>query len=126
MRKRLLSLLITLLACIQTSFVFAQNAAEISIADSVAEGKRVLIVYTKERSNERLREITSGFSSYHSGKKTHTRISSLYLNSNGTRDRDAMLDAFNVGAELGMPGSGSRRDNTAHGEYLCRAGYAGK
>ena len=96
MRKRLLSLLITLLACIQTSFVFAQNAAEISIADSVAEGKRVLIVYTKERSNERLREITSGFSSYHSGKKTHTRISSLYLNSNGTRDRDAMLDAFNV------------------------------
>ena len=29
-------------------------------------------------------------------KKTHTRISSLYLNSSGTRDRDAMLDAFNV------------------------------
>lgn len=96
MRKHLLSLLISLLTCTQASIAFAQNSAEISVADSVSEGKRILIVYTKERSNERLREITSGFSSYHSGKKTQTRISSLYLNSNGTRDREQMLDAFNI------------------------------
>lgn len=96
MRKRLLFLLITTLTCIQASFAFAQNAAEISAADSGSAGKRILIVYTKERGNERLREITSGFSSFHSGKKTQTRISTLYLNNDGNRGYDEMLSTLNA------------------------------
>jgi PAS domain S-box-containing protein len=83
------------MACIQVSSANAQNTADIAGTDSLSESKRILIVYSKERSNERLREITSGFSSYHSGKKTQTRITSMFLNGNGDRNREEMLNMLN-------------------------------
>ncbi|PKP42608.1 MAG: hypothetical protein CVT93_04070 [Bacteroidetes bacterium HGW-Bacteroidetes-10] len=95
MQKLLLPILIFFMACIQVSSAYAQNAADIAGTDSMSVSKRILIIYSKERSNERLREITSGFSSYHSGKKTQTRITSMFLNGNGDRNREEMLNMLN-------------------------------
>ena len=53
--------------------------------------KRVMLVYSKERNNERIREFHTGFSTYHSNNKTNTRISNLFINSEGERTKSDMI-----------------------------------
>ena len=53
--------------------------------------KRVMLVYSKERNNERIREFHTGFSTYHSNNKTNTRISNLIINSEGDRTKSDMI-----------------------------------
>jgi len=58
--------------------------------------KRVMIVYSKERNNERVREFGAGFSTHHSNNKTNTRISNLYINSEGDRSKEDMIRVMNL------------------------------
>lgn len=58
--------------------------------------KRVMLVYSKERNNERIREFQTGFSTYHSNNKTNIRISNLYINSEGDRTKSDMIRSIKI------------------------------
>lgn len=77
--------------------VFAQNN-DSSALDSLANvlsPKRILLLYSKERSNERIREFSSGFSSYLSNNKIYSGIINLYLDPNGERSDEEKLGVLN-------------------------------
>ena len=74
-------------------FVYAQDIAivkEDSTNLTVAP-KKILMVYSKDRTNERVREFSAGFSSYHSNNRVFSGIINLYLDPNGTRSREEKL-----------------------------------
>ncbi|MBP1671639.1 MAG: Autoinducer 2 sensor kinase/phosphatase luxQ, partial [Bacteroidetes bacterium] len=54
--------------------------------------KKILMVYSKERTNERIREFSAGFSSFHSNNRIFSGIINLHLNPNGDRTKEEMLD----------------------------------
>ena len=60
-------------------------------SDSTVSEKWIMLVYSKEKNNERTREFNTGFSTYHSNNKTNTRISNLYINSEGDRTKEQMI-----------------------------------
>ena len=90
---------IFLVFCFLTSglvSVYAQNN-EFSGNDSTIvtiAPKKILMVYSKERTNDRIREFAAGFASYHSNNRIFSGIISLHLNPNGDRTKEEMFDVI--------------------------------
>jgi len=56
--------------------------------------KKILMVYSKDRTNERIREFSAGFSSFHSNNRIFSGVINLYLDPNGDRTKEEMFDVM--------------------------------
>ncbi|MCE5321045.1 MAG: ATP-binding protein [Bacteroidales bacterium] len=88
---------IFLVICFLTSVLLSAYAQENAFPGkdtSIATiaPKKILMVYSKERTNDRIREFAAGFASYHSNNRIFSGIINLHLNPNGDRTKEEMFD----------------------------------
>lgn len=87
-----------ILAVILVMAAFVSNAQN-RLSDTTSrerDAKRIMLLFSKERNNERVREFGAGFSTYHSNNKTSTRITSLHINAEGDRTKEDMIRVLGV------------------------------
>jgi len=93
--KRLLIFLLVWSTLLGSATALSQNINS-DTSDIERNERRVMLVFSKERNNERVREFGAGFSTYHSNKKTNLRITNLHINSEGDRTKDDMIRVMNL------------------------------
>ena len=93
--KKFLIFLLSGFTFLNSGELFSQNHIEDSTENNRRE-KRIMLVFSKERNNERVREFGAGFSTYHSNNKTNIRITNLHINSEGNRSKEEMIRVMNL------------------------------
>ena len=95
MFKRLFLVFCFLSACFSSAFAQTNDSSVSDSLVNITAPKRILLLYSKERSNERVREFSSGFSSYHSNNKIYSGIINNHLDADGQRSREEKLAILN-------------------------------
>jgi PAS domain S-box-containing protein len=93
--KRLLIFLLAWSTLLGSGTALSQNIGSDSALIERKE-RRIMLIFSKERNNERVREFGAGFSTYNSNKKTNLRITNLHLNSEGDRSKEDMIRVMNM------------------------------